>query len=66
MGQTHLNWCVLLRAHHDETDALDLKQIANKFVARIHGQYNISEILLLCTLHHKFLRNTNLMLSTKV
>ena len=41
MGQTRLNWCMLLHVHKDETDALDLKQIANEFVARNSSQQNI-------------------------
>ena len=34
MGRTQLNWCMLLCAHNDETDALEVKQIAAKYVAR--------------------------------
>ena len=33
MGQTRLNWCMLLHVHNDETDALEVKQIVTKFVA---------------------------------
>ena len=53
MGQTRLNWCMLLHVHNDETDALDLKQIANEFVARNCSRQNIfgnfMQVLLLCT-----------------
>ena len=41
MGQTRLNWCMLLHVHNDETDELDLKQIASEFVARNSSRQNI-------------------------
>ena len=74
MGQTRLNWYMLLRKYNDETDALDIKQIANKFVARNSSLYRIIlEILrtyhfCACILCHIVLWNTNLcsLLNTKL
>ena len=43
MGQKRLNMCMLLHVHNDKTDALDLKQIANKCVARNSNQRSVFE-----------------------
>ena len=34
MHQTRLNWCMVLYAHNDETDKLNLQDIARDFVDR--------------------------------
>ena len=50
MGQTRLNWCMLLCVHNG-TDALYLKQIGNKFVARNSSRQDIFEILRIKCMH---------------
>lgn len=34
MTQQHLNHCFILHVHHQKTDSLDLKEIAQEFIQR--------------------------------
>jgi len=32
MNQTRLNWCMVLHIHNDDTDKLNIPDVANEFV----------------------------------
>ena len=34
MNQTRLNWCMVLHIHNDDTDKLNIVDVANEFVSR--------------------------------
>ena len=56
INQSRLNWCMLLHIHNKETDALNLRLVANEFVSRnifrqlIFGKIVLKILLLLGTL----------------
>ena len=54
MGQTRLNMCMLLRVHNDNTNALDLKQIANKCVPHNSSQQSVFENFEYCMYFYAF------------
>ena len=41
MNQTRLNWCMILHIHNDDTDKLNIVEVANEFVNRNSSRRNI-------------------------
>ena len=43
MNQTRLNWCMILHIHNDDTDKLNIVDVAHEFVSRNSTRSNIFE-----------------------
>ena len=43
MNQTRLNWCMVLHIHNDDTDKLNIVDVANEFVSRNSTRNHIFE-----------------------
>ena len=40
MNQTRLNWCMILHIHNDDTDKLNIIDVANEFASRNSTRLN--------------------------
>ena len=43
MNQTRLNWCMILHIHNDDTDKLNIIDVANEFASRNSTRLNTFE-----------------------
>ena len=58
MNQTRLNWCMVLHIHNDDTDKLNIVDVANEFVSRNSKVIDFFYCLLLFQLASKCILDT--------